>query len=485
MFDKIKQLSRETAIYGISTILGRFLNFLLVPFYTNVFAASDFGIYSNIYAYVAFLNIFYLYGMEAAFLKFSSVAETADKKDVFSVGFFTLIVTSILFSIGIAASTDSAGSLFGLAGNSYKIIYYVSAILFLDTLAAVPFASLRLKQKASKFAYIKIANIVVNLGLNLVLILQFNYGIEAIFISNLAASALSLLLLIPEIFAGLKFRFPPALLKKLLKFGLPYLPASLSAMMVQVIDKPILMKIAGAAETGIYQANYKLGIFMMLFVSMFQYAWQPFFLNNAKEENAKEIFSKVFTLFVIAGGTLVVFLSLFIGDAASLHIWDGRTIIGQEYLSGLFIVPIILFSYYFHGMYINFTAGIYIQEKTGYLPGVTFAGAVINIAANLLLIPTIGYLGAAIATFLSYLTMSSMLYFIAQRFYKIEYELKKAAAVTIFVVISLCLFYFASDGGYANIGTKVIIIALFISSLFFTKTITIAEVKTSLKLLNL
>jgi len=350
MIEKLKELTKDTAIYGISTIVGRFLGFLLVPFYTNFIAPNEYGIFAYIYAYIAFLNIVYIYGMDAAFLKYTSIADKEEKKDTFSTPFIFVTLTSIVFSVVIYFTQDSLKSILNIPESYSYLIYFVIFILFFDTLALIPFADLRLERKAFKFATIKILNIILNLSLNIILISYYDLGIKAIFISNVIASAFSFVALIPDIWKKFRAVIDFSVLKKMLRFGLPYLPASIAAMIVQVIDRPILRSLADDATLGIYQANYKLGIFMMLFVSMFQYAWQPFFLTNAKEKNAKEIFSKVLTLFAIVGAVILVSLSLFVEEIAKIEIYQGHTIIGKEYLGGIAIVPIILFGYYFHGL---------------------------------------------------------------------------------------------------------------------------------------
>lgn len=200
MIEKIKELTKDTAIYGISTIVGRFLNFLLVPFYTNFFSPYDVGIYSNIYAYLAFLNIIFIYGMDAAYMKYASVSSDDDKKKTFSTALIFVFLTTILFSLFLWIISNPFSMLMEIP-SEYSFLYnYMIFILLLDTLAVVPFANLRLKRKSMKFSLIKLGNIILNLSLNFILVLKYEMGIEAILIANLAASALSLILLMPDIF---------------------------------------------------------------------------------------------------------------------------------------------------------------------------------------------------------------------------------------------------------------------------------------------
>lgn len=470
MLTKIKELFKDTAVYGISTIIGRFLGFILVPFYTHYLSEADFGIYSNIYAYIAFFNIIYIYGMDAAFLKYSSIAESDKKKDVFSTAYWIVFLTSFFLSAIIIVFKTPFVFLMQVPNKYNYFIWYVVFILFFDTLVLVPFANLRLKRKAGTFVFIKMSFIIINIALILVFILKYKYGIDAIFLSNLLASFITFLMVLPEILRNIKFKIDKTELKKMLKFGLPYLPASLSATVVQVIDRPILTAITNDAVVGIYTANYKLGIFMMLFVSMFQYAWQPFFLLNAKEKNAKEIFSKILTLFVLAASIIWVIVTLFVDNFAKLKIGHS-TIIAEPYWSGLTIVPIILLAYVFHGMYVNFNAGIYIEEKTKYLPYITFLGAAINILANLILIPFFSLFGAAVATLLSYLAMSVSIYFTTQKFYKINYEIGKISKIFTLIISVGAIYYYFYFNNLLSITNKFIVIIFYFIMLYILKVI--------------
>jgi O-antigen/teichoic acid export membrane protein len=462
---KLKELSKDTAVYGISTILGRFLNFLLVPFYTHVFLPEEYGIVSNVYAVVALLNILFLYGLDSAFMKYAANKEDAPEKEIFSTPFLSVLVSSFLFSILIIILQEPILSFLGVPGEFSFLIYFVSSILFIDALSAIPFIKLRLERKAKKFALFKFLNIAVNVLLNLVLVLILGFGVEAVFIGNLAASLFSFFLLFPDIRKYFIPEFNTELYKKLLKFGLPYLPAGFASIIIQVIDRPILEHLTDLHTVGIYQANHKLGILMMLFVNMFQFAWQPFFLQNAKEERAKEIFSRVLTYFTMTGSIILVMLSLFISDIVQLNIF-GRTIIGPAYWGGLFIVPVVLLGYLFNGIYFVFTAGIFIKEKTIYIPFITAAAAIVNIALNLILIPYIGMMGSAIAALFSYIIMAVSLFFVTQHFYKINYELGKIARIFLSITVTTALYFWLVSTGNLVFSNKVILMFLFLVMLF-------------------
>ncbi len=481
MLEKIKELTKDTALYGISTIVGRFLGFILVPFYTNVFSPDEFGIQSYIYAFLAFANIVYIYGMDAAFMKYATVIE-ADKKKVFSTGYISVSLTSLLFSIILFVVHGWFAEQANLLAYKH-IFYYVIGILLLDTTTLIPFSDLRLQRKAGQFATIKILNIIINVSLNFILILVYNFGIEAIFISNLVASAFSFFAVIPNIFSNLSFNIDKAYLKKMLFFGITYLPASVASMIVQIIDVPIIRELTNDSTLGIYRANYKLGIFMLLFVSMFHYAWQPFFLTNAKEKNAKEIFAKVLSLFLIFTSLIWVVLSLFIDDLASFEFLSGRTLIGKQYLSGTVIIPIILLAYIFHGLYINFIAGIYLEEKTKYLPVITGFGALVNIISNFIFVPVYGIIGGAISTLLSYVVMALGIYFVSQKFYRIKYDYSIIFKVLTIIVIISGLYYYQYFTGNLDYYSKFGLLGFYFLAMFFFKVVRLHDLKTTINIL--
>lgn len=442
MLSKLKELTKDTAIYGISTMVGRFLNFILVPFFTNIFDPNEYGYVMLLYAYIGLFNIIFVYGLDSAFLKYAAFKDIGDDKDNFSTPYLSILFTSILFTSIIILLRIPIGYAISLPDNYNYLIIYSALIIFFDSNASIPFLKLRLERKAKYFSVLKILNITINIAANFILILKFKLGIEAIFISNLIASSLTLVFLLPTILKNFKPKIHSLLYKRLLKFGLPYLPAGLAVMIVQVIDVPILQALTDVDTVGIYKANYKLGIFMMLFVSMFQYAWQPFFLNNAKEENAKEIFSKVLTYFTVVGSVLLITLSLFISELVKIN-FAGYYLLGEKYWSGISIVPIILLGYFFNGLYVVFSAGIYIEEKSIFAPIVTGLGALVNVVVNYALIPWINIIGAALATLASYVVMAAGYYIVTQKYYHIHYEYGKILKM-FFAIAVIGLFLYSS-----------------------------------------
>ncbi|MBI1807867.1 MAG: polysaccharide biosynthesis C-terminal domain-containing protein [Ignavibacteria bacterium] len=440
MFQHLKRLGTETAIYGISTIVGRFLNFLLVPFYTNVLAPGEYGIVAYIYSIIAFVTVIYSYGMESAYFKYSSTLEIGTPKQNFSTPFFSLLGSSIVFSLIITLLTSPLAQMLNISSHYETIVIYAGWILAFDAMAIIPFAMLRMAHKPNVFAAIKFINIVINVGLNIVLLVVMRIGIVGVFISGLVASVVTFLVLLPSIFRHLTKEFSTPLWKALLKFGLPYVPAGLASMVVQVIDRPILRALTNDATVGVYQANYRLGIFMMLVVSMYDYAWRPFYFSVVKEPNAKEIFARVLTYFLLFMSGIFLALTLFVENLVNISIF-GKHLIHPSYWSGLNIVPIVLLGYMFLGISTNLSAGMYIQKKTQYAPAITFIGALVNIVANYILIPSMGMLGAAWATLLAYFAMAVTLYFVVQSFYPVQYEFSRMIKILAAVAVVMVLYY--------------------------------------------
>jgi O-antigen/teichoic acid export membrane protein len=293
------------------------------------------------------------------------------------------------------------------------------------------------------------------------LVLYFKWGIEAVFVSNIIASLLTLIIFLPDIIKNLRPVINVSLFQRLLKFGLPYLPAGLGSILIQGIDRPILTNLTDLSTAGIYNANHKLGIFMMLFVNMFQYAWQPFFLQQSEEADAKKVFSKVLTYFTFAASFILILISLFIDDIVKINFF-GINLIGSAYWSGLVIVPVVLFGYLFNGLYVVFTAGIYIEEKSIYVPIVTGLGALVSVIVNLLLIPILGIMGAALAALASYIVMAAGLYIVTQKFYKIEYESVKMMSIFAIILIAGGIYYWLQSIETLNLFYKCLILIFFV-----------------------
>jgi O-antigen/teichoic acid export membrane protein len=465
MFDRIRRLGSDTALYGISTILGRFLTFLLTPVYTHVLVPDDLGVAATVYAFIAFFNVLYGYGMEGAYMKYVSTLEIGDRRQNFTVPFLSVAATSILFSGLLVWQRGPAADLMRVPEPLQGIVLSAACILFFDALTVIPFASLRMQRRARTFVAIRLSGIVLNVGLNIVLVVLWRGGVEAIFLSGVISSAFTFALLLPHILHEIVLPVPSGLLGLLLRFGLPSVPAGLAAMMIQVINRPIMDRMMGKAAVGVFQANYRLGIVMMLLVSMFDFAWRPFFLSHAKDADARPMFARVMTYYVVVASVLFLTFSLFMHDLVTLPLFAGRSLIAPAYWEGLGLVPPVLLGYLFLGVYNNLLAGVYIEKRTSILPAVTIAGAVVNIAGTVLLIPPWGMMGAAVATFLAYAVMATLLFLFVRRFYPLPYEWGRMGKVALSAGFVFALFL-AAGGGEGSVVVKGLLLLAFLGSLF-------------------
>lgn len=438
MFGELKRLGRETLVYGLSTVVGRLLNFLLLPLYTHTLSPSDYGVVATVFSYIAICNVLYSHGMDFAFMRFSrSQSDTGD----FSTPFWSLLTTSLAISGVIHFCAAPLAALAMVPAELSDIVRYSAWIMALDALSLVPFAELRLTHKPAAYAGIKVANIVLNVALNYVFLVRVPMGIRGVFLASLITAAATFVMVAPVLWMRLEARFDRTLHPQLMRFALPLIPAGLAAMMVQVIDRPILQRLTDDATVGVYQANYRLGIFMVMTVNMFDAAWRPFFIQRASEPGHQEIFARVMTYFVVAASLLFLAVTLFIPDIVALPLLRGKTLVHPSYWAGLGIVPVVTLGYLFHGIHVNLLAPVTLAKRTDLLAWATGIGVAVSVASNFLLIPRLGMMGAAAATLLAYISMSAALFLMARRVYPVTYEYRRLGHVAACLTLSLAAFW--------------------------------------------
>lgn len=423
MLGDIARLGRETAVYGVSTVLGRALNFLLLPLYTHLLLPAEYGVVATGFAYIGFLNVVYQYGMDQAYLRFA--AEEGAGRETFATSFWSVAAVAAGLSAGLAAGADVLAAPLGIPAWALRLS---AAILALDALQTIPLAELRRGHRAWYYVGVKTANIVANVALNGLFVWRRGLGAEGVYWAALGASAVGLSLIMPVMLRLLRPAFDRALWSELARFALPYVPAGLASMAVQLIDRPILAWLTDDATVGVYQANHRLGIAMMMAVNMFDAAWRPFFLERGKRADAPELFGRVLTYWVLGGSMLFLALSLFMPELVALKI-AGRPIIHPSYWGGLGVVPIILFGYLLNGVYLNFMPPVMLGKRSERVAYATAVGALVNVAANFALIPALGMNGAAWAALLSYAAMAASLYRLGRPLMRIPYETGRLARV--------------------------------------------------------
>ncbi|MDR0734561.1 MAG: oligosaccharide flippase family protein [Elusimicrobiota bacterium] len=418
MSNQILRLGKETLIYGASTVAARLFNFFLVPFYTYYLVAADYGVAATVFAFMALTNIVYQYGMDQAYLRF---AAESDGRDAFSTPFIAVACSAVLLSAAVCLLSPLIAGALGIGARHAYLIQISAAVMALDSLNIVPFAKLRYTHRAWYFVGVRTLSILVNVAGNVLALAYFKAGIAGIFAAGIAASLTSLVLLLPVIKEEFLPRFNTALFARMFKFSWPFIPAGMASIMVNVIDKPLLSHLSGLANVGIYQANFKIGVFMMLVVSMFDQAWRPFFIQRAGEAGHKELFAKILTWFASAAGWVFLSLALLMPAVIQTPVF-GKHLISPAYWGGMGIIKPVLAGYFFYGLYINFMVAPVLTKRTGALMWITLAGALASACANIILVPRVGITGAGWAVFISYFMMAALLFAFLQKTYPVKYE---------------------------------------------------------------
>jgi O-antigen/teichoic acid export membrane protein len=459
----MKQLAGQTAIYGLSSILGRMINFLLVPLQTAVLSQSEYGVNVDFYSLIAFLIVICTFGMETAYFRFSE-KEGWDERKVFGTSITMILV--VLGALGVLTYFGQNTLLGALRyEDTPEYLGYLFAILALDALAAIPFARLRRQNKAVRFAGIKLAlifsNVLVNLYFFLPALWELNEatpwfthelrGVQYIFIANLWASILMFVLLLPT-FRGFKFNLEKEYTKGLLAFGIPLLIGGLAGIANEMLDRQLLKYLlpqdSWAQGVGIYGAVYKISIFLVLFNQAFRYAAEPFFFKNANLGDGKEKMAKVMEGFawVMCVGFVLIIAGL---DYLKFFI-------DEKFWVGLHLVPILLLANVILGINTNLNMWYKVSDKTTYGIYITFVGLFFTVVGNVALIPKMGILGAAITTLIAYTAMFFTSLIWGNRNYKVPYNWSKIGGLIIVSSgLAFALHYFPLSDVSLKIGLGV------------------------------
>jgi O-antigen/teichoic acid export membrane protein len=434
VFLELKKLASQTAIYGLSSMVGRFLNFLLVPLYTSQFIPEEYGVVTVLYAMVGFVAVLLTFGMETAFFNFSRKDLATDK--VYHTAFWSVVGAVLVFLVLGLPGANRVAKLIEYADHPEYIRYFV-LILALDALTALPFALLRKQNKAVRFAVIRMVNIFINIGLNLYFI-QYGYeqfeagnlipgfdpefGVGYIFIANLVASAVTLLLLLPQFRTG-RMKFDRRLFQQMLFYAGPLVIVGFAGMVNELLDR-ILLKYLLPVETadydiGVYGAFYKLSIIVTLFVQAFRFAAEPFFFDKASDVNAPKTYARVMHVFVGVCGFIFLATMLFVEDLSGLLI---RREEYYEHPDAMNIVPVLLMANVMLGIYYNLSIWYKLSEKTLLGSTVALGGAVGTIVLNVLLIPVWGIMGSALATLAVYAGMTVVAFMMGTKHYPVPYN---------------------------------------------------------------
>lgn len=446
---QLKKLAGQTAIYGISSILGRVINYFLVGLHTSVFLLDEMGVVSELYGTVALLLIVITFGMETTFFRFTTKKIGSSPYNVTST---VVIIISLLVAIIISQNAEFFGRVIigsGYANNYVILIQLMAAIILIDGITAIPFAKLRIENRPMYFAFAKLMAIFANIGLQVLFLIIFpaihngeyllnlqslinsiynpDLGIEYILVANLLSNLILIPLLAKE-FLQIRFSLKWSSLKPILYYAIPLVATGIAGWFVSDLDKIVVAKWAadGLSNQGVYTQTFKLGALMMLAIQAFRYAAEPFFFSQSQDKQAPALFAKTLHYFVLFGLLLLLTVSINIDWIAPIFLRK------PEFRTALYLVPIIMFGKLIFGVYINLAIWFKLKDKTYYGLIFTTIGAVVALSANYFLLPTIGILGSAISIVLSYLAMSIACYFMGKKFLPIPYKFIPLVGYSIF-----------------------------------------------------
>ena len=457
----LKSLAKETAIYGVSSIVGRFLNYLLVPVYTIALPASSggYGVVTNIYAWVALILVLLTCGMETGFFRFANKGQD-DPMRVYSTTLLSVSIGSLVFvALGLLFLEPIAGWL--EYGEHPWYIGMMMIVVAMDAIQSIPFAYLRYKKRPIKFAALKLLFIFLNIALNLFyyVILEGN-DVGYAFLFNLVCTSVVMVCMIPEL-RGFTYVLDKELLKRMLRYSLPLVILGVAGILNQVADKIVFPFVypdeaEATVQLGIYGAASKIAMIMAMFTQAFRFAYEPFVFGKSKEKDSREMYAQAMKFFIIF--TLLAFL------AVMFYLDILRHVIGRDYWDGLRVVPIVMAAEIFMGIYFNLSFWYKLIDETRWGAYFSLTGCTILILMNVFLIPKYGYIACAWAGFTGYGVAMLLSYFVGQKKYPIQYDLK---AIGMYVLLAAVLYvaaeYVPIDNIYLRMAYRTILLLLFVA----------------------
>lgn len=470
-----KKLFKQTFIYGLATVLPRILSVILVPLYVNVLLPEEYGIYSTVMAFLILGNVLLSYGMETAFFRFVT-KDKSQQKIVQSTTLTSLTVSTLIF-LGIALFFRNY--IAEVSEFKPEYVTYGLLILALDALVVLPFVWLRANEKPMKYAVIKIFNVVINLVFNLFFLLMLPKLAETgkywdsiwfpenkvayVFIANLIASAVTLVVLLP-LYVKIGFGFSKTIWKQMMKYAVPVLIAGIAFSINEAFDRILLKYLLpeNIAETqvGLYSACYKLGMFMTLFATAFRLGIEPFFFNHSSHENAKNTYATITKYFTIFGCLILL------GVVAYIDVLKRIIIPNSQYWEALKIVPLILLANLFLGIYHNLSVWYKVTDRTKFGAYISVFAAVVTLVLNYILIPIIGYMGSAIATLAAYGSMMVLSYLYGRKYYNVPYQMKKLCGYLLLTIGFSAISFYGFNG---NIWLGTALLLVFAAIMFYSE----------------
>ena len=451
---QMKILAKETAIYGVSSIVGKFLNWMLVPLYTYVLQQqSDYGIVTNLYAWTALLLVILTYGMETGFFRFAN-KEGENPQTVYSTSLIALFTTSLLFVVACVVWQVQIADALGYPAHS-EFVAMLGIVVAIDAFASIPFAYLRYKKRPLKFAALKLLFVFLNIVLNLfflvlcpkiqdwsVIASWYNpdYGVGYVFVANIMATAIQTLFLMPSILEGLrgsKGIFSLDLLKQMLKYSLPLLVLGVCGIMNQTLDR-ILFPFFYTGEDaqtqlGIYGACFKVAMVMMMFTQAFRYAYEPFVFAKHKDKQSVAAYADAMKYYIVFSYMILLGMIFYLDLL--------KFIIAPSYWEGLKIVPVVLWTYIFQGVYFNLSFWYKLTDKTQWGAYFSIIGVVITFGLQVVFVPRIGYMASALSSTICYMAIMLLSYLVGRKHLTIPYDLRRIGVYTLVVLVLLAGYY--------------------------------------------
>ena len=433
---EMKSLAKDTAIYGLSSIIGKFLNYLLVPLYTYALArTADYGIVTNIYAWTALLLVILTYGMETGFFRFAN-REEYDAPTVYKTAYGSLLISSALFTILVLIFRQPIANVLGYPDHA-EFVMMMFATVAIDAFACIPFAYLRYKKRPMVFAALKLLFVVLNIAFNILfLVILGKNDVFYVFLSNILATTIQTLCLLP--FTMPKGgHFDIRVLRDMLRYSLPLLVLGVAGIMNQTLDRilfPYLYTGADAqAQLGIYGACFKVAMVMMMFTQAFRYAYEPFVFAKHKDRHSVEAYADAMKYYIIFSYLILL------GVIFYLDIF--RYIISSAYWEGLSIVPVVLWTYVFQGIYFNLSFWYKLTDETKWGAWFSLIGLCITLVLQIVGVPLIGYWASCGSSLVCYFVIMLLSYFIGQKKAPIPYDLKAIAQYTALTIGLLAVYY--------------------------------------------
>lgn len=459
--NNMKGLAKDTAIYGISSIVGKFLNYLLVPLYTYVLHnTSDYGIVTNLYAWTALLLVILTYGMETGFFRFAN-REDKDARSVYKTTFLTLLTTSTLFAVICVVARQPIANGLGYVGHA-EFIAMMAITVALDAFASIPFAYLRYSKRPLIFAGLKLLFVVLNIAFNLLfLIVLKRQDVTYVFLSNILATAIQTIILLPfTLPKDGKYDF--RLLREMLRYSIPLLILGIAGIMNQTLDRiifPYLYTEADAqAQLGVYGACFKVAMVMMMFTQAFRYAYEPFVFSRHKDKQSVEAYADAMKYYIIFS-YLILLMVVFYLDIF-------KYIIGSDYWEGLKIVPIVLWTYVFQGVYFNLSFWYKLTDETKWGAYFSLIGLVITAGLQIVGVPLIGYWASCGSSLVCYFVIMLLSYFVGRKKLDIPYDLKNIGCYTLLTIVLLCIFYIIPLAMWWHMATGTLLLTIYLVYMF-------------------